>query len=204
MEFISLLYYLGNLTIEGEDVGGWLVFRIPNKVIAELYWEYYAYLLEQEAQWEDAVNTVPMAIRQMALSGNAQAFFEELEALLQRLSNRDFRRMGEKHVKMVMMALLMQGGIFDIYSERELEGGGYVDMELYVRANSLKEHHQFALEVKYLRKEQEGFLAEVMERAKGQILGYYRQDSFLQNKRLLHLLVVVVVNDKVYWEEVFY
>ncbi|MCS6904885.1 MAG: hypothetical protein NZ576_05820, partial [Bacteroidia bacterium] len=67
-----------------------------------------------------------------------------------------------------------------------------------------KEHHQFALEVKYLRKEQEGFLAEVMERAKGQILGYYRQDSFLQNKRLLHLLVVVVVNDKVYWEEVFY
>ncbi|MCS6906222.1 MAG: AAA family ATPase, partial [Bacteroidia bacterium] len=162
MEFISLLYYLGNLTIEGEDVGGWLVFRIPNKVIAELYWEYYAYLLEREAQWEDAVNTVPMAIRQMALSGNAQAFFEELEALLQRLSNRDFRRMGEKHVKMVMMALLMQGGIFDIYSERELEGGGYVDMELYVRANSLKEHHQFALEVKYLRKEQEGFLAEVM------------------------------------------
>ncbi|MDW8159141.1 MAG: PD-(D/E)XK nuclease domain-containing protein, partial [Bacteroidia bacterium] len=106
------------------------------------------------------------------------------------------------HVKMVMMALLMQGGIFDIYSEQELEGGGYVDMELYVRANSLKEHHQFVLEVKYLRKEQEGFLVEVMGRAKEQILGYYRQDSFLQSKRLLHLLAVVIVKDKVYWEEV--
>lgn len=36
-EFINFLYYLGNLTIEGRNIAGETIFKIPNKVIAELY-----------------------------------------------------------------------------------------------------------------------------------------------------------------------
>ncbi|MCS6905427.1 MAG: AAA family ATPase [Bacteroidia bacterium] len=201
-EFINFLYYLGNLTMQEEDIGGWIVFRIPNKVIENLYWQYYAHLLEQDAELPQTTETIPKAIRLMALSGNPQAFFEELEKLLQALSSRDFRKFDEKHIKMAIIALLIQANIFEIKSEREISKGGYLDLELYIRPNNFREHHQFALEIKYLKKEQESLLKEVMEEAKAQIKNYYQKDIVLQNKNLLHLIAVVILKDKVYWEEV--
>jgi chorismate mutase len=37
-DFVNLLYYFGNLTIETRNEAGEIIFRIPNRVIEELYW----------------------------------------------------------------------------------------------------------------------------------------------------------------------
>jgi hypothetical protein len=37
-DFVNLLYYFGNLTIETRNQAGEIVFRILNRIIEELYW----------------------------------------------------------------------------------------------------------------------------------------------------------------------
>ncbi|GAB4344262.1 MAG: hypothetical protein OHK0038_24460 [Flammeovirgaceae bacterium] len=122
--------------------------------------------------------------------------------MLQNLSNRDYIRFDEKHIKMVLLAYLINSNIFWVQSEREVAGGGYVDIELFIRPNNPHTHHQFAIELKYLKKEQEQQLSAAMQEAKEQILNYYRNDKLLQSKKMLNLLAVVVVKDKVFVEKV--
>jgi hypothetical protein len=47
--FVNLLYYLGNLTLNGVDEYDLPIFVIPNYVIKELYWKYFAHVLQKEA-----------------------------------------------------------------------------------------------------------------------------------------------------------
>jgi hypothetical protein len=200
-EFINFLHYLGNLTIKDVDVSGLIEFKIPNKVIEELYWRYYAHLLQQEADLPEQASELESIVGQMARTGKADEFFAHIQKLLQQLSNRDYRGFSEKHIKMAIMAYLIQAGNFYVQSEREVKGGGYLDLELYVRPGSLAKHHQFALEIKYLKKEEEAQKDRAMQEAKAQLLNYYQNDEILQSKSQLHLLAVVVVKDSVFVEE---
>jgi hypothetical protein len=200
-EFVNFLFYLGNLTIKESDLTGAVIFKIPNKVIEVLYWQYYAEVLQTWANLPREEDWVFPAVREMALTGSYEKFFALIEKLLQNLSNRDYIRFDEKHVKMAMIAYFSQTNIFWVQSEREVAGGGYVDIELFIRPNNPNTHHQFAIELKYLKKEQEAMLAETMQEAKEQILGYYQKDTLLQSKKMLNLLAVVVVKDKVFVEK---
>jgi hypothetical protein len=199
-EFVNFLFYLGNLTIKESDLTGAVIFKIPNKVIEVLYWQYYAEVLQTWANLPREEDWVFPAVREMALTGKYEKFFALIEKLLQNLSNRDYIRFDEKHVKMAMIAYFSQSNIFWVQSEREVAGGGYVDIELFIRPNNPNTHHQFAIELKYLKKEQETLLAETMQEAKEQILSYYRNDTLLQSKKMLNLLAVVVVKDRVFVE----
>jgi hypothetical protein len=204
IEFINLLYYLGSLTIQKASVSGLVTFKIPNQVIEELYWKYYAYVLEQKAGLAPGSPEIAVAVEEMAETGKSGSFFAHLQKLLQELSNRDYRGFSEKHVKMAIMAYIMQTGLFYIQSEREVKGGGYIDLELYVRPASAATHHQFALEIKYLKKEEEDQKDRAMQEAKAQLLKYYQNDEILQSKAQLHLLAVVVAKDSVFVEEAFF
>ncbi|MCS6796852.1 MAG: ATP-binding protein, partial [Raineya sp.] len=201
-EFINFLFYLGNLTIHSADFSESILFKIPNKVIEELYWQYYAQLLQEWSQLGEDEDVVRQAVREMALNGNISKFFSLIEKLLQSLSNRDFIRFDEKQVKMAIMAYLVQSNIFDVRSEQEIRGGGYMDLRLLVRPNNPFKHHEFLIELKYLKKEEEHLLSETLQEAKNQVLGYYQKDENLQSKEMLHLWAVVVVKDKIFAQEV--
>jgi hypothetical protein len=67
----------------------------------------------------------------------------------------------------------------------------------------LNKHHQFALEIKYLKKEEEAEKDRIIQEAKAQLLKYYQNDEILQSKSQLHLLAAVVVKDRVFVEEAF-
>jgi len=204
IEFINLLYYLGNLTIKGARLGELVEFKIPNRVIEELYWKYYGHLLRQEAGITQSLLEIPLAVEAMARTGQAEEFFSHIQKLLQELSNRDYRGFSEKYIKMAIIAYAMQSGLFYIQSEREVKGGGYIDLELYIRPASADTHHQFALEIKYLKKEEEDQKDRAMQEAKAQLLKYYQNDEILQSKAQLHLLAVVVAKDSVFVEEAFF
>jgi hypothetical protein len=105
---------------------------------------------------------------------------------------------------MLIIAYAIQGKYFFVQSEREVKGGGYIDLELYIRPGRAATHHQFALEIKYLKKEEEDKKNRAMQEAKAQLLKYYQNDEILQSKARLHLLAAVVVKDSVFVEEAFY
>ncbi|MCS6796566.1 MAG: PD-(D/E)XK nuclease domain-containing protein, partial [Raineya sp.] len=201
-EFVNFLFYLGNLTIKETLPTGIIVFKVPNKVIGDLYWQYYSEILQDYAGLSYFQDDVQIAVSDMALFGDYEKFFNLLEKLLQNLSNRDFIRFNEKYIKMVMIAYLVHSNIFWVQSEREVAGGGYVDIELFIRPNNPNVHHQFAIELKYLKKEEESQFSEKMQEAKEQILRYYNSDKLLQSKQMLNLLAVVVVKDKIFVEKV--
>jgi hypothetical protein len=200
-EFINFLYYVGNLTIKRVSVSGLIELKVPNKVIEELYWRYYAHLLQREADLPSEASEFELIVDEMARTGKTDNFFSNIQKLLQELSNRDYQGFSEKYIKMAIMAYVMQSGIFYIQSERGVKGGGYLDLELYIRPASADKHHQFALEIKYLKKEEEAQKDWVMQEAKAQLLKYYQNDEILQSKAQLHLPAAVVVKDSVYVEE---
>ncbi len=197
-EFINFLYYLGNLTIAGVNEFDSPVFKIPNLVIGELYWEYYANVLQERAELYYEEDKVRPAIFSLA-RGNEKPFFELVERNLEILSNRDFQRFDEKYIKLLIISYAMQGNVFFIRSEREVAGNlGYVDIEFLIKPNNQKTHTQYVLEVKYLKKEEEHLLETTQAAAEKQLRNYLENDEILQNLTQLKAFTIVVVKSKVY------
>ena len=65
-EMISMLYYLGYLTIKGEEFGEPSL-KIPNKVMRELYSEYFLENIEKEIQFRTPQSDYSQMAREMAL-----------------------------------------------------------------------------------------------------------------------------------------
>ena len=98
-DLVSMLYYLGYLTIEGEEVG-YPELSIPNKVMKEIYSEYFLKILKEETNIDINDNYTEIA-REIALEGKIDKIVEMLEKYLKNLSNRDYQRFDEKYVKLI-------------------------------------------------------------------------------------------------------
>ena len=202
IEFVNFLYYLGNLTIKkGGNFGIDVVYKIPNYVIAELYWKYYAYVLRQRNELQYPENEVPKIMRALA-GGNVEAYLKLVESNLKALSNRDFQRFDEKYVKMIMLLYAIESRIFYVPTERETSTGGYIDLEIYIRSNNTHKHAQYIFEIKYIKKEDEKNFDKVKADAIAQLKNYRDTDTLLQEKEDLHAIVVIFVKDELYWEEI--
>ncbi len=201
-EFVNFLFYLGNLTIKREgEFGIGVVFKIPNYVIAELYWQYYAHVLHQRNELAYKENEGRAAIHALA-RGEVEPYLRLVEANLKALSNRDFQNFDEKYVKMLMMVYAMQGQAFYMPTERETTGGGYIDLEIYIRPNNSHKHAQYIFEIKYIKKGEEKTFDKVKEDAIKQLKHYRETDTYLHTKTDLQAIVVIFVKDALYWENV--
>ena len=202
IEFVNFLYYLGNLTIKKEDkLGVGIVYQIPNYVIGELYWRYYARVLKERNQLQYQESTVKEVIYALA-SGEVEPYLKLVESNLKGLSNRDFQNFDEKYVKMLMILYAMESKVFYVATERETSNGGYIDLEIYIRPNNYHKHAQYIFEIKYIKKGDEKNFETIKNQAIKQLKNYKQTDFFLQTKTDLHAIVVVFVKDELYWEEV--
>jgi hypothetical protein len=199
--FVNLLYYLGNLTLAGTNKYGMPLFVIPNYVIKELFWQYYAYLLQEKADLTSDAYEIRKAMYDTA-DGNIETLLMLVQKLLEILSNRDFQKFEEKYVKMAIQAYAFQAKYYYVRSEREITNDGYLDLELLKHPDTNAEPHQYALEIKYLKQSEEDKLQPTMLAAKKQLQFYLEKDAELQSLKNLKAIAIVVVKDKVYWEEV--
>ena len=87
-DLISMLYYLGYLTIEGEEVG-YPKLNIPNNVMKEIYSDYFLKILREEINIDINDNYTEIA-REIALEGKISKIVEMLSKYLKNLSNRDY------------------------------------------------------------------------------------------------------------------
>ena len=197
-DLVSMLYYLGYLTIAGE-VFEKPELKIPNRVMKEIYSDYFLQILSKTAELKINENEYNEMLREIALEGKIDKIVEKLEKYLKNLSNRDYIKFDEKYVKIIFYCIAMNLKIFRLKSEMEVQRR-YPDILLIPKDRS-KGYKGVMIEFKYLKKEEAGRLKEKQEEAKNQIKEYmgFEEIKDIQN---LNCYTVVAVNDEIYVEKV--
>ena len=191
-DVVSLLYYMGLLTIKGEKAFR-PNFGMPNYVIETLYYAYFLQILRERTQLPIRSSDIDDALVDLALHNDFTRFIALAEDLMQNLSNRDSLNFGEKHLQSILFALLFPTNIYSVITEYEV-GRRYIDVFLQRRDTSL-DINQFILELKYLPKSQANQLAEVRQKAIEQLKVYAAHERFKKEPRL-HAYVIVFVGAK--------
>ncbi len=169
-DFISLLAYMGFVSLNGETLSG-EIFVIPNHVIRVLYFQYFKVELERINHIRVPERAILKAVEILALHNDIQPLVQETAHVLQLLSNRDAMGMDEKHLKTLLLTLLYQSPAYFIQSERELNRH-YPDILLLERS-PYKVNYQHLIELKYAKKSGKTTVWEA-KRAEGiaQVQGY--------------------------------
>jgi len=188
-DFVSLLYYMGLLTIKGEKVFR-PNFGMPNYVIETLYYAYFLQILRERTQLPIRSSDIDEAVVDLALHNDFTRFISLAENLMQNLSNRDSLNFGEKHLQSILFALLFPTNIYSVITEYEV-GRRYIDVFLQRRDTSL-DINQFILELKYLPKSEANQLAKVREKAVEQLRAYASHERFKKEPRLYAYVIVFV------------
>jgi hypothetical protein len=127
--FVSLLFYLGLLTIDRPTLGSVLL-RIPNYSIKTVMWEYIMELAQENAGFKIDVAELDQSITKMALNGQIKPFLDYVSnGIFNRISNIDLQRFDEKYIKIMMLSCLFQSNIYVPVSEMETNSG-YIDIYL--------------------------------------------------------------------------
>ena len=196
-DLISMLYYLGYLTIAREEVG-YPVLEVPNLVMTEIYADYFLQILKRNIAIDINENYTEIA-REIALEGKIDKAIEMLQKYLKNLSNRDYIKFDEKYVKLIFFCIAMNLKIFRLKSEMEVERK-YPDILLIPKDQS-KGYKGVMIEFKYLKKGEEEKLKEKQEEAKGKIEEYGEFEEIKDLKNIIKY-TVVAVNDEIYVERI--
>ena len=198
MDLISMLYYLGYLTIAGEEFEK-PELKVPNKVMKEIYSEYFLEILKEETDLQIRESDYNEMLREIALEGKIDKIIEMLGKYLKNLSNRDFIKFDEKYIKIIFYCIAMNLKIFRLKSEMEVQKK-YPDI-LLIPKDASKGYKGVMIEFKYLKKEEAGKLKEKQEEAKKQIKEYGEFEE-IRDLKNIYKYTVVAVNDEIYVEEI--
>ena len=193
VDFLSLLYYTGLLTIKGQDLGE-AILGIPNKVIEKLYYQYFGDLLNEQLTETPSPLDLQGAVRTLARYNDPQPLLQLVSDTLAQLSNRDAIPLNEHTIKSIMVSYLHASQLYFIQSEPEFDQK-YVDL-LLLKREPFPAPHQFAFELKYLKKHEAQRLETVVAEAREQLQGYL-QSELLRSLPDLRAWVVVFVGAEV-------
>ena len=196
-DLVSMLYYLGYLTIEGDEVG-YPKLKIPNNVMKEIYSDYFLKILREEINIDINDNYTEIA-REIALEGKISKIIEMLEKYLKNLSNRDYIKMDEKYIKLIFFCIAMNLKIFRLKSEMEVQRK-YPDILLIPRERD-KGYNGVMIEFKYLKKNEKNMLEEKQKEAKEQIKEYGEFEE-IRGLKNIHKYTVIAVNDEIHVQEI--
>ena len=197
-ELVSMLYYLGYLTIAEEKLGK-AELIIPNKVMREIYSEYFMKILSEETDMKIENREYNEILQETALEGRIDKIVEILQRYLKNLSNRDYQRFDEKYVKLIFYCIAMNLKIYTVKSELEVERE-YPDIVLIPRDKS-KGYQAIMVEFKYLKKSEENKVEEKQKEAKEQIERYLSAEE-IKNIEKMNAYTVVAVNDNIKVEKI--
>ena len=197
-DMISMLYYLGYLTISGEDLGK-PELTIPNKVMKEIYANYFMQIMEEEANFKIDNTTNNEILREIAKEGKIDKMVETLKIYLNNLSNRDLIKFDEKYIKLIFYCIAMNIKAYSTKSEMEVNRN-YPDI-LLVPRDSSKGYKAVMVEFKYIKKGEVAKLEDKQKEAKEQIERYSSFEDIKDIQGLRKYTIVVSTND-IYVEEI--
>ena len=197
-DMISMLYYLGYLTISGELVGI-PELTIPNKVMKEIYADYFMQMMDKEAEFRIDNNANQEILIQLAKEGRIDKIVEILKIYLNNLSNRDLIKFDEKYIKLIFYCIAMNINIYSTKSEMEVNRN-YPDI-LLVPRDSSKGYKAVMVEFKYIKKGEVAKLEDKQKEAREQIERYSSFEDIKDIQGLRKYTIVVSTND-IYVEEI--
>jgi len=197
-DMISMLYYLGYLTISGELVGI-PELTIPNKVMKEIYADYFMQMMDKEAEFRIDNNANQEILIQLAKEGRIDKIVEILKIYLNNLSNRDLIKFDEKYIKLIFYCIAMNIKAYSTKSEMEVNRN-YPDI-LLVPRDSSKGYKAVMVEFKYIKKGEVAKLEDKQKEAREQIERYSSFEDIKDIQGLRKYTIVVSTND-IYVEEI--
>ena len=198
IDMISMLYYLGYLTISGELVGIPELI-IPNKVMKEIYASYFMQLMNQEAEFRIDSSTNQEILIQLAMEGRIDKIVEVLRIYLNNLSNRDLIKFDEKYIKLIFYCIAMSIQSYWVKSEMEVKRN-YPDI-LLVPKDRTKGYKAIMVEFKYIKKGETAKLEDKQKEAREQIERYSEFEEIKDIEGLRKYTIVVATNE-IYVEEI--
>ena len=193
--FISLMYYMGLLTIKEKDIDEVIV-QIPNLVVKRLFYEYIREKYEESFEDYLVTGEIKDRLRQMVKTGNPKGFIETTyNKVITYLSNRDLIKLEEKHIKMIFLSFLSITQAYIPYSELELNKG-YSDIVLVPDTRYNVKNSQI-WELKYIKANENP--DEKIKDAKEQIKQYEADKKFqrLSQGTTLYKYIVLGYKDRV-------
>ena len=197
-DMISMLYYLGYLTISGELVGI-PELTIPNKVMKEIYADYFMQMMDKEAEFRIDNNANQEILIQLAKEGRIDKIVEILKIYLNNLSNRDLIKFDEKYIKLIFYCIAMNIKAYSTKLEMEVNRN-YPDI-LLVPRDSSKGYKAVMVEFKYIKKGEVAKLEDKQKEAREQIERYSSFEDIKDIQGLRKYTIVVATND-IYVEEI--
>ncbi len=195
-DVISLLFYMGFLTIGKRDLGA-LWFQFPNFVIKRLYADYFISLLQRKTDLPIDNSAMNASIRLLANEGNLGPFMEQVGKILKILSNRDAYHFNEMSLKAIFVSCLFQQQFYYVHSEYETEKG-YADVFLEA-IRGYDPNYQVAFELKYIKKKDkneadkkigDADIQALLDKAETQLTNYMVTKKFLDRKGLKGFVVI--------------
>lgn len=196
-DLVSMLYYLGYLTIAGENFGV-LELTVPNKVMKEIYADYFMQILKKETEFAVQQQDYVTIAKELAEEGKIDKMVELVGTYLNNLSNRDYIKFDEKYVKLIFYCIAMNLKIFRTKSEMEVQRK-FPDLLIMPREKE-KGYYSVMVEFKYLKKE-ESRREEKQKEAKEQIKEYANMEEIKQIDKIKKY-TIIAVNDCIYAEEI--
>ena len=195
-DLISLLFYMGFLTIKGRELNN-TIFQFPNFVIKRLYADYFVSMLQNKADLP--IDNAPLnnAIMDLATTGNLHPFMNQVTAILKILSNRDAYHFNEMSLKAIFVSCLYQQKFYYVHSEYETEKG-YADIFLEA-IRGYDPNYQVAFELKYIKKKDkneedkkidDADIQALLDKAEIQLTNYMITKKFMDRKGLKGFVVI--------------
>jgi len=148
--FKSLLFYLGLLTIK-ERGQSRVKLEIPNTAMVGLYFDFLLKIIAKETNYDPEDDDRDLAVEQIAHEHSCEKLVLLVEGLLHALSNLDYREFSEKNIKIMLIAYSWKNDLYNIESEYEIKGGGYIDLAFFPK-DSRSELDIVLFEFKYIKK----------------------------------------------------
>jgi len=148
--FVSLLFYLGLLTIEKPTMLG-VQLRIPNYSIKTVFWEYIMDMAQENARFAINIEELERAMTALAMEGKPKPFIDYVvRNIFNRLSNQDLKKFDEKYIKIMLLGCLFQSNVYVPKSETETNTG-YID--IYLKRSPLlpEVKYEWIFELKYFK-----------------------------------------------------
>ncbi len=153
--FISLFYYLGFLTIKKIRYSNYVTFRIPNKVIEKIMWDYVRKAVNQTYKLKIHNHELLEQFYEMAVNGTWQPALDYiLTRFYEAISVRDFT-LKEVGTKAFLLAYFNLSPFFTTQSETE-SNKGFIDIFIKPVVEDYEEQAKYFyfIELKYLKSEE--------------------------------------------------
>jgi hypothetical protein len=196
--FISLLFYMGLITIDNSNPEIPQV-KIPNYSVKTMFWEYIKDIMRDENE-ELSYDSIKLreSLTKLALNCDPKPFIEFISKyIVNYLSNRDLQNFDEKYIKIIMLTILFQSKYFLPISEME-NSEGYTD--IYLKRGNLYPQlkYEWVWEIKYVKTSFWKRAAEIKKKQKKsmQQLQRYKDSNLFKDRTDVRYLSIVFVGKK--------